>query len=38
VDRELLAHRLSKSLGVRVLCHFQAENPGMAMLQLGPYL
>jgi hypothetical protein len=38
MDRELLAHRLSKSLTVRVLRHFQADDPGMAMIQLGPYL
>jgi hypothetical protein len=38
IDRELLAHRLSKSLKTRMLYHFQADDPGMAMAQIGPYL
>jgi hypothetical protein len=38
MDRELLAHRLSKSLNTRVLYQFEAGDPGMAMIQLGPYL
>ncbi|MDR2258829.1 MAG: hypothetical protein LBE14_06745 [Treponema sp.] len=38
IDRELLAHRLSKSLDSQVLRHFQADDPGTAIIQLGPYL
>jgi hypothetical protein len=38
MDRELLAHRLSQSLKTRVLYQFQADDPGMAIIQLGPYL
>jgi hypothetical protein len=38
MDRELLAHRLSKSLNTRVLYHFQADDPGIALQQLISYL
>jgi hypothetical protein len=37
MDRELLAHRLSKSLNTRIVCHFQADDPGAALSLLGPY-
>jgi hypothetical protein len=38
MDGELLAHRLSKSLHTQVFFHFQADDPGTAIIQLGPYL
>jgi hypothetical protein len=38
MDRELLAHRLSKSLKTQALHHFRADDPGAAAAQLGPYL
>jgi hypothetical protein len=38
MDRELLAHRLSKSLNTQVVYHFQADDPDTALSQLGPYL
>jgi hypothetical protein len=37
LDRELLAHRLSKSLNTRVLYSFQADDPGGALALLAPY-
>ncbi|MDR1899671.1 MAG: hypothetical protein LBQ55_06665 [Treponema sp.] len=37
IDSELLAHRLSKSLGVKALHHFRADTSGGAMEQLAPY-
>jgi hypothetical protein len=37
LDRELLAHRLSKSLNTRVLYGFQADDPGRALTLLAPY-
>jgi hypothetical protein len=37
VDWELLAHRLSKSLNIRVLYLFPADDPGMALQDLTPY-
>jgi hypothetical protein len=38
IDRELLAHRLSKGLAAQVLYHFQADDPGIALQRLIPYL
>jgi hypothetical protein len=37
VDRELLAHRLSKSLNAPVLDQFQSGDPGEALGLLEPY-
>jgi hypothetical protein len=37
LDRELLAHRLSKSLNTRILCQFEADDPDKALSLLGPY-
>jgi hypothetical protein len=37
MDRELLAHRLSKSLNAQVLCQFAADDPGKALTLLDPY-
>jgi hypothetical protein len=37
VDSELLAHRLSKSLKVRVLHRFRADTPEGALEQVAPY-
>ncbi|MDR1239665.1 MAG: hypothetical protein LBK27_06100 [Treponema sp.] len=37
MDRELLAHRLSKSLPARILNQFQAADPGEALELLAPY-
>jgi hypothetical protein len=37
VDRELLAHRLSKSLNAQVLYQFEADDPGKALDLLEPY-
>jgi hypothetical protein len=37
LDRELLAHRLSKSLNAPVLFQFQADDPGRALDLLKPY-
>jgi hypothetical protein len=37
VDRELLAHRLSKSLHAQVLYQFEADDPGKALDLLEPY-
>jgi hypothetical protein len=37
LDRELLAHRLSKSLHTQVLSCFQANDPGRALELLAPY-
>jgi hypothetical protein len=37
LDRELLAHRLSKSLKAPVLFQFQADDPGRALDLLKPY-
>jgi hypothetical protein len=37
VDRELLAHRLSKTLKAQVLYQFQADDPGQALSLLAPY-
>jgi hypothetical protein len=37
MDRELLAHRLAKSLHTQVLCQFEADDPGKALTLLGPY-
>jgi hypothetical protein len=37
VDRELLAHRLSKSLNAPVLYQFEAGDPGEALGLLDPY-
>jgi hypothetical protein len=37
LDRELLAHRLSKSLNTRVLFCFQADDPARALALLAPY-
>jgi hypothetical protein len=37
MDRELLAHRLSKSLNVQVLDQFQAGDPGEVLDLLEPY-
>jgi hypothetical protein len=37
LDRELLAHRLSKSLNAQVLYQFEADDPGEALYLLEPY-
>ncbi|MDR1100169.1 MAG: hypothetical protein LBL28_06770 [Treponema sp.] len=37
IDRELLSHRLSKSLNTRTLYHFMADDPGAALSLLDPY-
>jgi hypothetical protein len=38
IDKELTAHRISKTLKREVLCIFDSENPGEALERLRPYL
>jgi hypothetical protein len=38
LDRQLAAHRLSKSLNAALLCQLEADSPDTALAALGPFL